>query len=135
MEKERSTGWKWRVVEGRVWGWNNGSKRTDQKDGVEVKNQIGVVSFPPLYLSSPFAPVFWWWLMVLRVSWRNGTALFLRCIFEKGVLIEVVKTFLMHTSSLTDVVSFVFFQFHVTVHHTMINENTSLMQLLSIYFT
>ena len=26
-------------------------------------------------------------------------------------------------------------QFHVTVHHTMINENTSLMQLLSIYFT
>ena len=27
------------------------------------------------------------------------------------------------------------FQFHVTVHHTMINENTSLMQLLSIYFT
>jgi hypothetical protein len=28
-----------------------------------------------------------------------------------------------------------FFQFHVTVHHTMINENTSLMQQLSIYFT
>ena len=27
------------------------------------------------------------------------------------------------------------FQFHVTVRHTMINENTSLMQLLSIYFT
>ena len=27
------------------------------------------------------------------------------------------------------------FQFHVTVHHTMINENTSLMQLLNIYFT
>jgi len=28
--------------------------------------------------------------------------------------------------------TFLFFQFHVTVHHTMINENTSLMQLLSI---
>ena len=27
------------------------------------------------------------------------------------------------------------FQFHVTVHHIMINENTSLMQQLSIYFT
>ena len=29
----------------------------------------------------------------------------------------------------------VFLQFHVTVHHTMINQNTSLLQQLSIYFT
>ena len=30
---------------------------------------------------------------------------------------------------------FIFFQFCVSVHHIVINKNTSLMQLISIYFT
>jgi len=46
-EKERSTGGKWRVVGGRVWGWNNGSERTDQKDGVEVKKSDWGCFFSP----------------------------------------------------------------------------------------